>query len=151
MEHVLNIEIKEVKDVIPNEKSDRIEPDSISIYAKWFDYTYIGYDVSSEHILLFLRQVQNYMNSLLRANKHVYLNDVYKELGINETEAGKVVGWIYDEKNPIGDNFIDFGIYEKHNWRFINGYTKDVILDFNVDGDIRNRVLEKKLESLGQK
>lgn len=147
MKHMLNIEIKEVKEEISDEKSNRREPESVSIYAKWFDYTYIGLNVDSEHMLLFLRSIQNHMNNLLKVNRHVYLNDVYEELGIKKTAAGKVVGWIYDEKNPIGDNFIDFGIYDKRNRNFINGYTKDVLLDFNVDGDISNRVLNRVLDT----
>lgn len=36
-------------------------------------------------------------------------------LGITRTAAGMVVGWIYDEKHPVGDNFVDFGIYDINN------------------------------------
>ena len=60
-------------------------------------------------------------------------------LGIPRTKAGQVVGWIYDEKHPVGDNFVDFGIYDKDNERnraFINGYERNILLDFNVDGNI---------------
>ena len=55
------------------------------------------------------------------------------------TKAGAVVGWIYDPKEPMGDNFVDFGIYEVCREKavdFVNGYERSFILDFNVVGDI---------------
>lgn len=64
-------------------------------------------------------------------------------LGIPRTQAGQIVGWIYDEKNPIGDNFVDFGIYDMHkeaNRDFVNGYEKVILLDFNVDGNILDMI-----------
>ena len=67
------------------------------------------------------------------------MNDVYAMLGIPKTRAGQVVGWIYDEKEPIGDNYVDFGIYDTNkpsNRDFVNGYERTILLDFNVDGNI---------------
>ena len=69
----------------------------------------------------------------------MFLNDVYKMLGIPATKAGQIVGWIYDEKNPIGDNFVDFGLYDMNKpvvRDFVNGYERTILLDFNVDGNI---------------
>ena len=60
-------------------------------------------------------------------------------LGAPRTKAGQIVGWIYDEKHPVGDNFVDFGIFNIHNPSnrdFINGYEEAILLDFNVDGNI---------------
>ena len=60
-------------------------------------------------------------------------------LGMARSKAGQVVGWIYDEKNPMGDNYVDFGIYDLHDdakRRFVNGYERSILLDFNVDGNI---------------
>lgn len=89
------------------------------------------------HVLLYLKAIQNYCNDVLRHDKRLLLNDVYSMLGLTDTEAGQIVGWIYAENNPIGDNFVDFGIYNEINVDFINGKKLKVILDFNVDGDIR--------------
>ena len=69
-------------------------------------------------------------------------------LGIPRTKAGQVVGCIYDEKNPVGDNYVDFGIYDTNkntkwanaNKDFVNGYERSILLDFNVDGDILNNI-----------
>ena len=69
----------------------------------------------------------------------MFLNEVYDMLGIDRTKAGNIVGWIYDEKNPVGDNYIDFGIYNvdsERNRAFVNGYERNILLDFNVDGNI---------------
>ena len=58
-------------------------------------------------------------------------------LGIPETKAGQVVGWVYNKDNPKGDTFIDFGIYKyADNFTdFINGHDP-ILLDFNPQGNI---------------
>ena len=76
---------------------------------------------------------------MLRRKGHLYLNEVYDMLGIPRTKAGQIVGWIYDEEHPVGDNYVDFGIYDSNKPRvrdFVNGYERTVLLDFNVDGNI---------------
>ena len=75
----------------------------------------------------------------LKRNGYLFLNDVYEMLGFPKTKEGQVAGWIYDEENPIGDNVVDFGIYNltcKKNIDFVNGYERSIVLDFNIDGDI---------------
>ena len=69
----------------------------------------------------------------------MFLNDVYEMLGIPKTKAGYVVGWIYDKNHPVGDNEVDFGIFDmerEKNRDFVNGYERTILLDFNVDGNI---------------
>ena len=61
-------------------------------------------------------------------------------LGLPRSKAGQVVGWIYDTCNPVGDNFVDFGLYDKCNEDFINGFEKSTLLDFNIDGVILDRI-----------
>lgn len=61
-------------------------------------------------------------------------------LGIARTNAGQVVGWIYCEKNPVGDNYVDFGIYNLQNEGFVNGNERSILLDFNVDGIILDKI-----------
>ena len=75
------------------------------------------------------------------------MNEVYQALGIPETEAGQVVGWIYDPENPDhkGDNYVDFNIYDLHREKsrdFVNGYERSILLDFNVDGEILHRAFK---------
>ena len=88
---------------------------------------------------MFLRRQQDAANDRLKSDGYLFLNDVYEMLGFPKTKAGQMVGWIYDEKNPNGDNFVDFGIYDiskPANSKFVNGYERSIILDFNVDGVI---------------
>lgn len=108
-------------------------------YAKFFDASSRYWEDNPEYNLMFLRAQQNYANDKLRANGHLYLNEVYDMLDIPRTKAGQIVGWVYDPEHPVGDNFVDFRIYETNkesNRRFVNGYEPTILLDFNVDGNI---------------
>ena len=64
-------------------------------------------------------------------------------LDIKITPASCVVGWIYDKDNPVGDNYVDFGLYDgdkEGSRRFVNELDNAVLLDFNVDGVIQDRI-----------
>ena len=144
-----NIKAKEFEEKVIDEKTGKektvkktveiAEIDQYSDYAKFFDEGCAGWTKDPEKNLFFLRRQQDYANEVLKAKGYLFLNDVYDMLGIPRTKAGQIVGWIYDEKNPIGDNFVDFGIYDgnKETVRnFVNGYERTILLDFNVDGNI---------------
>lgn len=113
-----------------------------SPYAKFFDEASPYWEKDAEYNLMFLKAEQNYANDLLKTRGYLFLNDVYKRLGIPETRAGQVVGWIYDEKCPVGDNYVDFGIFTSDREKvrdFVNGYERSILLDFNPDGEIWKR------------
>lgn len=110
-----------------------------SEFAFFFDNGCIGWQKDAEHNKWFVLQQQNYANEKLRAQGYLFLNDVYDMFGIRRTKAGQIAGWIYDEKNPNGDNRVDFGIFDVHNEAkrdFVNGYERTVLIDPNVDGNI---------------
>lgn len=114
-------------------------PNIYSDYARIFDEYCTGWTKDPEYNLMFLKRQQNWANDKLKREGYLFLNEVYEMLGIPKTKAGQVVGWIYDEKNPIGDNYVDFGIYDLDNEKardFVNGYERSIVLDFNVDGPI---------------
>ena len=116
-----------------------MNPTLYSDYARFFDEASPCWQNDPEYNLMFLRAQQQYANDLLRAKGRLFLNDVYEMLGIEKTKAGQVVGWVYDRENPNGDNFVDFGIYDMSKERvraFVNGYETNILLDFNVDGNI---------------
>lgn len=141
-----------VKDEDGNEKVVKsevnvVDPTKICDYSKFFDASCAGWHKNSEYNLMTLKRQQDYANDLLQERGHVFLNEVYDMLGIDRTEAGNIVGWIYDEKNPNGDNFIDFGIYDQDNERkraFVNGHENVILLDFNVDGVIIDKIETKR-------
>lgn len=134
----------EVVNVNPNEYSD---------YARFYDQSCYAWDKNPEYNMATLKANQSYANNLLKANGYLFLNDVYKIIGIKPSKAGQSVGWVYDEENDIGDGYIDFGLYDKKsnaNRRFVNGLEPVILLDFNVDGDILNdpklsKLLDKKI------
>ena len=116
--------------------------DEFSPYARFFNESCPGWLNDSECNLMFLKSQQQYANELLRSRGHLFLNEVYDLLGLPRTKAGQVVGWIYDPVNPVGDNYIDFDVYTDRNEEFINGYAKSALLDFNVDGNILDKIVE---------
>lgn len=142
------IQAKEVEEVIVNEDGSEViekktievvDPNNYSPYARFFDDGCTGWTKDPEYNLMFLHNQQRYANDLLKAKGHLFLNEVYDMLGIPRSKAGQVVGWIYDEKHPAGDNFVDFGIFDIHkptNRDFVNGFERTILLDFNVDGNI---------------
>ena len=144
-----NIKAKKIEKIVIGEdgKEKKVKetiqvaenPNTYSDYARFFDDGCTGWEKDSEYNLMFLRAQQQYANDKLRANGHLFLNEVYDMLGIPRTKAGQVVGWVYDAENPIGDNYVDFGIYDIHREtvrNFVNGYERTILLDFNVDGNI---------------
>ena len=110
-----------------------------SEYAKFFDEYCKGWQKDPDYNLMYLRNMQSFANDKLRCQGFLFLNDVYEMLGIPKTKAGQIVGWIYDKEHPIGDNYVDFGIYDldsESKRLFVNGHERSILLDFNVDGPI---------------
>lgn len=147
-----NVKAKEFEEVVINEKGEEeivkktvsvVDPNTYSDYARFFDEACPGWSKDPEYNLTFLKRQQNFANEKLQTNGFLFLNDVYEMIGIPKTKAGQIVGWIYDEKNPVGDNFVDFGIYDVNNEAkrdFVNGYERSILLDFNVDGNIWDKM-----------
>lgn len=150
-----NIKAKEIEVETIDEKGKKktkkeivnyIDQDSVknySEYARFFDATSGAFEKDPEYNLMFLRRQQEYANEILRSKGHLFLNEVYDMLDIPRTKAGQIVGWIYDEKNPSGDNYVDFGIYSTDSLaarRFVNGLEYNILLDFNVDGPIYDMI-----------
>jgi hypothetical protein len=77
--------------------------------------------------MLFLRGVENYMNDCLKDRGHVFLNEVYDELGMPRTSKGQLVGWLHTKGN---------GILFKVEHSEDNAFT----LTFNVDGFIYDKL-----------
>jgi len=161
------IKAKEIEKVIIDEDGKEkkvketvsvIERDSrkLSDYTFFFDESNPYWEKDGNYNRMFLLAQQQYANDKLRANGYLFLNDVLDDLGIPRTKAGQIVGWIYDPDNPNGDNYVDFGIYETYrrdeeafvkdkamNERFGKEvYERVVLLDFNVDGPILDRVFK---------
>lgn len=134
---------KDGNETIEKKTISVVDPNMYSDYARIFDNGSMGWTKDPEYNLMFLKLQQNQANDRLKAQGYLFLNDVYDMLGIPRTKAGQIVGWIYDEDNPVGDNFVDFGIYDIYNEKacdFVNGRERSIVLDFNVDGNILDMI-----------
>jgi hypothetical protein len=112
-----------------------------SKYARFFDELCNDWKSNPEYNRAFLHCQQTYANDMLKARGHIFLNEVYDALGIPRTKEGAVVGWVLD---GTGDGFVDFGIFDDlTNPRvrdFVNGREYSILLDFNVDGVIFDKI-----------
>ena len=123
--------------------------DGYSDYARFFQQGCLGWEKDPKYNLVTLRAQEQYANDRLRVKGYMFLNEVYAMLGIEETEAGHEVGWTYhaDGNKNGGDNYIDFGLLNLSRPAvkdFVEGYENVVLLDFNVEGPIRNYVWPKR-------
>ena len=110
-----------------------------SPYARFFDESSPEWKKNAEYNRMFLECQQKYANNLLKARGHVFLNEIYDMLGFPRSQAGAVVGWVLGN----GDDYIDFGIYNCYREKardFVNGYERSILLDFNVDGVIYDKI-----------
>lgn len=105
-----------------------------SMYAQTFNSTCKDWSENREFNLLYLKSQQHYFNDVLKARGYVFLRDIYEYLGLPVTKTSLFVGWYYDLDNPLGDNYIDFGLLKDEEEN-----TANITMDFNVDGDITNR------------
>ena len=117
-----------------------VDPNAIhSIYSVVFCEGNSGWTRNAELNKVFLIQQQNYANDKLKLNGILTLNEVYDMIGAPRTAYGQIAGWVYTEDSSIGDNFVDFGIFDVNNEKacdFVNGYEKSIVLDFNCIGNI---------------
>lgn len=143
-EKVIDPETGEEK--VATKEKKIVNSNKTSQYARFFDVGNKSWTKDPEYNLMFLRAQQAHANDLLQANGYLFLNDVYDLLGIPRSKAGQIVGWIYDDSNSKNDNYIDFGIYDVYREGlesredFVNGYERTILLDFNVDGPILDKV-----------
>lgn len=110
-----------------------------SIYSAVFYEGNTGWTKNAELNKVFLIQQQNYANDKLRLNGVLTLNEVYDMLGIQRTAYGQIAGWVYTEDSSIGDNFVDFGIFDPNDTskcNFVNGFERSIVLDFNCIGNV---------------
>ena len=143
------IKAKEVEEKVVDEKGKEttvtktvevVDPNAIhSIYSVVFCEGNSGWTRNAELNKVFLIQQQNYANDKLKLDGVLTLNEVYDMIGAPRTAYGQIAGWVYTDDSSIGDNFVDFGIFDVNNEKacdFVNGYEKSIILDFNCIGNI---------------
>lgn len=130
----------------------RAEPGEPSGYARWFDEecrTWTPPSKGPQYNWIWLRTQQNWANDMLMSRGHLFLNEVYSQIGLPHTSAGSVVGWVHDRNNERGDNYVDFGCWDQQYGEpieFFNGREGAILLDFNVDGEIWNLIDQRNTQ-----
>lgn len=151
-ELLYNIKTKEVEETVVDEDGkekttkktvDIVDINDIEDYSRLFYEGNPGWDPDPRFTMMFLKEQQRYANKLLKKRGYLFLNEVYKMLGFSIIPEGQYIGWIYDEENPIGDNRVDFGLLDTEDIdtiRFFNGDERAVLLKFNHDGNILDKM-----------
>lgn len=124
---------------------------SASPYSRLWDESALEWSPNRELQYLTLRSLENHFNRELDVRGVVFLNDVYKALGLPMSKDAALVGWIKDYSKPKmaklaaelgrvpGDGVISFGVFENESpsaRAYLSGDDDRVVLDFNVDGVI---------------
>lgn len=143
-----NIKAKEIEEKVIDENGNEttvtktvgvIDPNTLhDIYSIVWCEGNLGWTRNPELNKVFLINQQRYANDKLRMKGFLSLNDVYEMLGAPTTAYGQLAGWVYTEDSSVGDNYVDFGIFNIHNEKacdFVNGTERSIILDFNCIGD----------------
>lgn len=108
-------------------------------YVHFFDEGNPEWSEDMDYNINYLKIKERMWNDKLITRGHVFLNEVLEDLGIPHTSEGALVGWLF---NGNGDGFIDFNmnrIKENHD-RFLMSLDKCLVLEFNVDGVIYDRI-----------
>ena len=100
-----------------------------SDYARVFDDTCAAWERNREFNKYYVRTMEEYFNDRLKYKGYVFLRDVYEAFGWSITLESIKCGWRYN--GDIGDRCISFTVYESEDKE-----DPDLIIDFNVDGDI---------------
>lgn len=117
-------------------------------FMKFYDESNPNFSKNPTDNLYNLRKWEQWFNDRLRAEGYLFLNDVLYDMGFNRCAEGSVYGWVYDPNNPDAHNSVDLGIRDirrKTIQNAINGYEPVILLNFNVDG-----VIIDKLPKFGQ-
>lgn len=133
-------------DKFKNRNKQEDEPKVVTYenpYVRFFDENCIGWSKDPELNKIFLLQQQNFANEKLQARGYLFLNEVFDMLGMPRTRVGQITGWVYDLKNPVGDNFVDFGLFDTENHEDVVRDTNVFRLNFNADGNILNYLDEE--------
>lgn len=135
------------KDIINKDTGEVYEgkPEEVGDYGRLFGegYSYAWQPDGSVN-LTFLKAQQAYANQILQSRGYLFLHEVYSMLGVKDSDAAHMVGWIWsDAPGHEGDNYVSFGIDNLQNPRvmeFLKGDSDEIWLDFNCQGLILGKI-----------
>ena len=103
-----------------------------SDYAVYFDSKSRNYETNPDYNRMFLKAQQAFANDKLQTRGHLFLNEVLDDLDLPRTPAGQIVGWTKD--GP--DGYVNFRIVEVERETEDGRHEPALLLDFNVEGNI---------------
>lgn len=128
-------------------------------YTRFFTRHNPNWDNSPDQIKFFMLSAQRALNDLLKARAHssptgigyVTFNEALSEFGfdIPADGSGLVQGWIYDKKNPFGNNYIEVDVVACKLPGEDGTLEQAYSVAFNVDGDIYSELYHRDLRSRG--
>lgn len=153
-----NVKAGEIQETIVDEDGkekkikktvDKTDPNfdvhEISPYAVIIDSSHKDWSRDTHMMGYYFKARQSQLTNTLRAKGHLFLNEVYDTLGVPRTSIGAVAGWIFDQREPYGDDYVDFRLQTVY--RAVPGedgdpasYEPVYIFDFNVKGNILDKI-----------
>jgi len=127
------------KEKVTKKKATVLDPaHDASPYVKYLTKTNVNWHDNDEAVKFVIDSVQRYANDKLISHGHVILNDIYKDLGFDDTQVGMVCGWLLEGEGD-GEVKLDYKKVQIPNeygdwewaWR----------IDFNVDGQIYDKMI----------
>lgn len=113
---------------------------TINKYSVFFDEASTQWKKDFNYNVAFLLRNQDEFNVKLRTEGFVFLNDIYKSLGLQPKKSVSTAGWIFNEGSYT---YIDAMITEPS----MDGKTNMFLLTFNCEDDIRKNVSEEIFEA----
>jgi hypothetical protein len=137
---------KEIEGANGKTKSQKVtrHGEGRSPYARlWGRDTSSEWDPDYVYNVAKLRSVQEYATLRLNSRGHLFLNEVFDELGLERTPEGAVVGWL-SQKYGGTDGYVDLNVFDSNDptkfLDFAQGREDHILLDFNVDGEIWRKI-----------
>lgn len=156
------IEVREVDDngeETTVKKTVNVADGETGFYQRYFTRHNGHWDKSPDRMHFFFKAEQEALNNLLKSRARsnpkgigiVTFNEVLERLGfdIPDDGSGLVTGWIFDERNPVGDNYIEFDITRCHLPGEKGTLEEAYSIDFNVDGNIYKELHQRDLARRG--
>lgn len=121
-----------------------------SMYAQPFYAANTNFDPNDpQAVNRWVSGLTKMMDNKLQREGHLYLNEVYKTGGLEQTELGHDHGWI--KGNPNGDGHVKITMMPFDYISADGGNHIGYMLDFNCDGDIKHIQCTSKFRGRGFK
>lgn len=132
------VETVDAKGKTKTEIVKRLNTETSDPYSFYFDEKHPCWEKDQGYNHTWLYNQQKWANLKLQSQGHLFLNEVYDLLRMPHTAVGQYVGWIYHPDETEGDGYVDFGF--SRNGEFVAGLEPSVWLEFNVDGNILDKL-----------